>query len=136
MEEKEFEQFVANLVIALALLAIVGLVATAKPKTTPDYYSALYLVPGSYENTAANGLTGFTYAIENHEAGDQEYAVALGVDGRVVETRKVRAAKEGKVEERVELPIPQAGYSKPAKVTITTAAAGRQYEVYYWLLPP
>ena len=128
-----FERFAVNTVIALTLLGIVFLVATAQPKPGPDYYTALYLKSGSYQNYLAAGKTRFTYVLENHETGDKTYAVTVSVNGGTMKEKTIQVGKSRTAEESEELFLGEGHYALPAKVTITASTGKKNYSVYYWL---
>ncbi len=133
MDDADFEKFVANLVIVLALIGIVVLLATAKPKTGPDYYSALYLKPDGYQNYIAGGKTWFTYVIENHEASDKTYTVTISVAGEVKKSTQVRVKQGQKVEGFEEFFLREKSYVLPFTVRVTATTGGKEYEVHYWV---
>ena len=131
--EKEFERFVAMLVIVLSVIGIAVLIFSAKPLEGPHYFTALYFKPGSYSNHYLQEKNFFTYVIENHEKSDKRYEVALMLNNEVVSTKSITVKKGETFEELGQIAVNRKEYGLPVKIAITASNDEAAYDIYYWL---
>lgn len=131
MSEDALERFVRLAVIfsiVLATMVAVALLYFGRPVP----YSAVFIVPGSYENYIGNASSvSFAWGILSFEQGSSRYTSEFFIGNSLVKKQDFTLAPgEYRLNETLLLP---ANISFPETVRISLTVDNRVYDAHYWI---
>jgi len=131
MAENELERFI-RLAVIFSIVAAVFVAAALIYLGRPEPYSAVFILPGSYQNYIGNSsYISFTWGISSFEQGSSKYKYEVFL-GNVSLKQKELLFPPGQytVNETFALP---ANVSFPEKVSVNINVNGRAYGAHYWI---
>lgn len=126
-----------SLILALILSISLTLIWIGNTKQEKEYFSALYIKPGSYSNYVDGDAVSFTYGVECLEKSRTSYELKTYLGNMLVQKKEFELNKEGpykitQIEEVGSVYIPQ-NTTFPAKIMLRLNTHDREYETHLWL---
>lgn len=131
MAENEFERFI-KLAVIFSIVAAVFVAAVLIYSGRPEPYSAVFILPNSYQNYIGNSSSiSFTWGIQSFEQGPSKYKYEVFL-GNVSLKQKELIIPPGQYTANETLALPD-NVSFPEQVRVNINVNGRAYDAHYWI---